>query len=169
MDSISEIYDEYVSNVYNIALHYVRNVPDAEEITQDVFLKINASKDSFKEDSKLSTWIHRIAVNTALDYLRKQNATKRRFILSMENAVLPAHTDHRHPGLALEDKESLETIMEIINELPNNQKTAVILHKIEGMSQQETAAIMKRSEKSVESLIGRARKKIKEKLDSSEG
>lgn len=169
MNSISEIYDEYVSNVYNIALHYVRNVPDAEEITQDVFLKINASKDSFKEDSKLSTWIHRIAVNTALDYLRKQNATKRRFILSMENAVLPAHSDYRHPGIELENKESLEAIMGIVNELPNNQKTAVILHKVEGMSQQETAAIMKRSEKSVESLIGRARKKIKEKLDSSEG
>lgn len=165
MDRISEIYDDYVSSVYNIALHYVRSVPDAEEITQDVFLKINESLETFNEDSKLSTWIHRIAVNTALDFLRKQNAKKRRFILSMDNAVLPAHTDHSHPGIQLENKESLEAIMKIVNELPNNQKTAVILHKIEGMSQQETAEIMQRSEKSVESLIGRARKKIKENLD----
>tara|TARA_B100000508_G_scaffold55003_2_gene42622 strand:- start:23829 stop:24326 length:498 start_codon:yes stop_codon:yes gene_type:complete len=165
VSSISEIYDEHVERVFNIALHYVRNSADAEEVTQDVFLKVNESLDKFEKKSKLSTWIHRITVNTSLDHLRKQHANKRRFILSMENAVLPAHTDHSHPGIHLEEKESLELIMSIINELPNNQKTAVILHKIEGMSQQETAKIMKRSEKSVESLIGRARKKIKEILD----
>lgn len=169
MIKISKIYDEYASRVYNIALHYVRHIPDAEEITQDVFIKIHESIENFNQDSQLATWIHRITVNTALDHLRKQNARKRRFILSMDNAVLPASTDHVHPGIQLEGKESLGALMDIINELPNTQKTAVILHKIEGLSQQETAEIMERSTKSVESLIARARHTIKEKLGKERG
>jgi RNA polymerase sigma-70 factor (ECF subfamily) len=164
MIHISMLYDEYATRVYNLSLHYVRNIPDAEEITQDVFLKIHNSLSDFNQEAEIGTWIHRITVNTALDHLRKQNAKKRRFILSMDNAVLPASTNHVHPGIQLEEKESIKALMDIINELPNNQKTAIILHKIEGLSQRETALIMKRSVKSVESLIGRARIIIKEKL-----
>ena len=86
-----------------------------------------------------------------------------------DDSVLLANSDFIHPGIQLEEREALIGVMKIINELPNEQKTAVILNKIEGLSQLETAKIMKKSEKSVESLIGRARKKIKEKLQTREG
>lgn len=167
--SFDEIYDEHEKGVFNIALHYVRNISDAEEITQDVFVKVYEGFEKFSGDSKISTWLHRIAINVSIDFLRKQNAQKRSFMISMNDAVLPARSDYIHPGIQLEEKESLIETMRIINELPNQQKTAVILHKIEGLSQLETAKIMKKSEKSVESLIGRARKKLQEKIKENEG
>ena len=167
--SFDEIYDEHEKGVFNIALHYVRNISDAEEITQDVFVKVYEGFEKFSGDSKISTWLHRIAINVSIDFLRKQNAQKRSFMISMNDAVLPARSDYIHPGIQLEEKESLIETMRIINELPNHQKTAVILHKIEGLSQLETAKIMKKSEKSVESLIGRARKKLQEKIKENEG
>lgn len=169
MFTFDEIYAEHEKRVFNIALHYVRNVSDAEEITQDVFLKVYQKFEQFKEESKLFTWIHRIAVNSSIDHLRKFNSQKRRFVIVMSDTVLPAHSNYIHPGVQLEEKEALIETMKIVNELPNQQKTAVILHKIEGLSQEETAKIMKKSEKSIESLIGRARKKIKEKLNKNEG
>jgi RNA polymerase sigma factor (sigma-70 family) len=169
VNSFEEIYDEHETRVFNIALHYVRNISDAEEITQDVFLKVYERLHKFKEQSTFSTWIHRITVNSSIDHLRKQQAQKRSFIVSMNDALLPAKSDFIHPGIQLEEKESLRATMKIVNELPNQQKTAVILHKIEGLSQQKTAEIMKKSEKSIESLIGRARKTIKDKLENSEG
>lgn len=167
--SFDELYDEHEKRVFNIALHYVRNTSDAEEITQDVFIKVFERFVKFSGKAALSTWIHRIAINTSIDFLRKQNAQKRRFVISMNDAVLPARSDYIHPGIQLEEKESLLETMRIINELPNQQKTAVILHKIEGLSQLETAKIMKKSEKSIESLIGRARKTIQEKIIENEG
>lgn len=169
VNSFEEIYDVHETRVFNIALHYVRNISDAEEITQDVFLKVYNRLHKFKEQSALSTWIHRITVNSSIDHLRKQNAQKRSFIISINDNVLPAKSNFIHPGIQLEEKESLQATMNIINDLPNQQKTAVILHKIEGLSQQKTAEIMKKSEKSIESLIGRARKTIKEKLEENEG
>lgn len=147
MNSFEEIYDAHEIRVFNIALHYVRNVSDAEEITQDVFLKVHERLNKFKEQSALSTWIHRITVNSSIDHLRKQQAQKRSFLISMNDSILPAKSDYIHPGIQLEDKESLQSTMKIVNELPNQQKTAIILHKIEGFSQQETAKIMKKQEK----------------------
>jgi RNA polymerase sigma-70 factor (ECF subfamily) len=108
-------------------------------------------------------------VNASIDQLRKQQAQKRRFVISMADEVLHASSDCIHPGIQMEQKETMAATMKVINELPNQQKTAVILHKIEGLTQQETAKIMNKSEKSVESLIGRARRKIKERFENSEG
>jgi RNA polymerase sigma-70 factor (ECF subfamily) len=169
MSSFDDIYEEHEKSVFNIALHFVRNISDAEEITQDVFLKVYLGYENFKNQSKLSTWIHRITVNSSIDYLRKKNAEKRRFVISMSDAILPANSNYIHPGIQLEQKEALEEILKVINELPNQQKTAIILHKIEGLSQLKTAKIMNKSVKSVESLIGRARKKIKENIQKAKG
>jgi len=69
----------------------------------------------------------------------------------------------------MEDQEALEQLFKHINTLPNNQKTALVLKVIEGLSQKEIAAIMETSVKSVEALLARARKNLKKKIDSSEG
>jgi len=58
--------------VYNLALHYVQNIQDAEEITQDVFVSVYQSLAKFKESSTISTWIYRIAINKSLDYIKSK-------------------------------------------------------------------------------------------------
>ncbi len=160
--------------MYNLALQYVQNMEDAEEITQDVFLSIYQSIDSFREESKLSTWIYRITINKSIDLINKRNRKKRfAFLTSLfnsENDKLTHEPIHfNHPGVQLENKEALQNLFELINQLPEKQKTALIFTKIEQKSQLETAEIMELSPKAVESLLHRAKVNLQKKLQNIEG
>ena len=172
--TFEEIYKQYNSLVYNLALHYVQNAEDAQEITQDVFVSIHQSLHSFQSNSAPSTWVYRIAINKSLDFLKAQKRKKRfAFIISLfrpNSAGQPPDAPEKlHPGILLEQKESLQRLLDKINELPDNQKTALILHKIEQKTQAEVGEIMNLSPKAVESLIQRAKTNLSKKLDSSEG
>jgi RNA polymerase sigma-70 factor (ECF subfamily) len=160
--------------VFNLALNYVQNVEDAEEITQDVFVSVYQSLHSFQENSSLSTWMYRITINKSLDFLKSKQRKKRFALLTSlffdNNNDLKHHPpEYNHPGVLLEHKEALGKLFKVINELPNKQKTALILHKIEQKSQAEVAEIMNISLKAAESLIQRAKTNLSKKLDNSEG
>lgn len=168
------IYDEYKGMVYNLALHYVQNTEDAQEITQDVFVSVYQSLDSFQQMAAISTWMYRITINKSLDFLKAKKRKKRfAFITSLffnDSTELRHHPqEHGHPGILLEDKEAIEAIFNKINTLPENQKTALILHKIEQKSQVEVAEIMNISAKAVESLIQRAKNNLSKKINETEG
>ena len=74
MQDTSYFYNKYKSLVYNVALNYTGNKEDAEEITQDVFVKIFKTRSSFNNKSKIETWIYRITINASLDYLKSKNS-----------------------------------------------------------------------------------------------
>ena len=160
--------------VFNLSLQYVQNYEDAQEITQDVFLTVYQSISTFKEKSKLSTWIYRITINKSLDFIKAKQRKKRFGFLTsyfFENSGDIKHDtpSFNHPGIQLENKESLEIIFYHINQLPANQKTALILSKIDHKTQAEIAEIMNISTKAVESLIQRAKSNLSKKLNLSEG
>lgn len=169
-----EIYNTFSKQVFNLALQYVQNIEDAEEITQDVFVSIHKSLDSFQYQSKHSTWIYRITINKSLDFI-KAKKTKKRFAyitsLFHKDEVTLKHdkTNFNHPGIILEDKEALEKVFQLINELPDNQKTAIILSRIESKSQKEIAEIMQLTVKAVESLLQRAKNNLTKNLNDNEG
>lgn len=172
--NLEELYTKHSKQVFNLALQYVQNREEAEEITQDVFVKVYQGMASFKHDSKVSTWIYRIAINTSLDYIKAKKRKKRFGIFtslfhSESNEIKYETVSFEHPGVALEQKEATAKIFEFINELPENQKTALILNKIEHKSQAEIAEIMQLSPKAVESLIQRAKANLDKNLKSSEG
>ncbi len=162
--TFEEIYNEHHKMVYNLALQYVQNIEDAEEITQDVFVKVFDNLNAFREQSSLKTWINRISINQSLDFLKAKNAQKRNFIssiFSLNDADLKFEpTNFNHPGIELERKEGYQKIFEAINRLSDNQKTVIILLKIENRSQAETAEIMNLNIKAVESLFQRAKKNL---------
>ncbi|MGV9002811.1 RNA polymerase sigma factor [Flavobacterium sp.] len=161
------LYQTYNLLVYNVALQYVQNVEDAEEITQDVFVKVHHSYKGFNQKSSHKTWIYRITVNQSLDFIKKKNSQKRFFIFGTrsnhEHEYLNA-SSFEHPGIALENKEESALLFKVINTLPTNQKTAFILSKIDGLSNPEVSEIMEMSISAVESLIFRAKNSLKEKL-----
>ena len=72
-----------------------------------------------------------------------------------------------HPGVELENKEAIQELMNLIQELPDNQKTALILKSIEGLSGKEIAEVMKLSEKAIESLLSRAKQSLKQKINQA--
>ena len=162
--TFEEIYFEHYKMVFNLALQYVQNTEDAEEITQDVFVKIFDNLNSFKKQSSLKTWIYRMAINQSLDFIKAKNAQKRNFLSSIfsinDSNFKFQPSNFNHPGIELEQKEACQKIFEAINHLSDNQKTALILLKIEDKSQAETAEIMNLKVKALESLFQRAKNNL---------
>lgn len=161
--------DEYSGKVYNTCISLLRNKEDAEDVTQEAFTAIYLSLDSFNGGSKLSTWIYSIAINKSKEFLRKKTRKKRSgFMTTLEkddsHFVPEATIEYDHPGVKLEDKERTQILFKAIDQLADNQKTAYTLHKIDGVSYTEIAEIMELSVSSVESLMFRAKKKLKELL-----
>jgi len=157
-----DIYFTHKNLVYNLALQYVQNAEDAQEIAQDVFVAVYNMIDSFRGESSISTWVYRITINKSLDYLKAKKRKKRfAYITSIfynDNNELNFDTPNfNHPGVLLEDKEALKHLFALINQLSDNQRTVLILSIIEQKSQQEIAEIMSLSVKAVESLLQRAK------------
>lgn len=163
-ENFEQIYNNHVKQVYNLALQYVQNAEDAEEITQDVFVNVHQQLQNFRAEANLSTWIYRIAVNKSLDFLKGKKRKKRFGLFSVfTSANEPAHFDH--PGVLMEYEEETKLLFQLINDLPDNQKTALILQKIEGKTMLEVAEIMEISPKALESLLQRAKTNLLKKMN----
>ena len=165
--AFSIIYHEHYQMVYQMAFHYLQNVEDAEEITQDVFVQVYQSMAKFEGKSTLKTWIYRISINKSLDYIKYKNSKKRGFIFgnkSQNEKELEHITTHDQAESTLIELEKTAVLYKVIYELPSNQKTAFILSKIEGLSHAEIAEIMEVSISSVESLVFRSKKTLQHKL-----
>lgn len=167
--ALESLFSIYKDKVFNTAISYLQNKEDAEELTQDVFVEIFNSANKFKGDSSLSTWIYRITVNKSLDTLR-YNKRKKRFavitsIFSSQTGELSIdQPDFYHPEIEMDLKERSRILFNAIDKLPVNQKTAFILSKIESLSYIEISDVMKLSVSSVESLLFRAKKNLKNEL-----
>ncbi len=162
-----ELVAAYQDRVYNTCLGLLQNEEDAEECAQDVFIEVYRSVDSFRGESKLSTWIYRIATTKSLEVIRKRKRLKRfAFLKSITgdqgDDVQVAGFDH--PGVLLEQKENAQALFQAIGQLPESQRVAFTLHKVEGLPYQEICEVMELSLSSVESLMFRARKNLQKTL-----
>ncbi len=166
--SFAALVEQCQDMVYNTALSIVQNEVDAEDITQDVFIEVYEGLEGFKKESKLSTWIYRITVNKSLDLLKKRERVKHggllKRIFSLEEKDEPASFEH--PGVQLDKKESSKALFAALKKLPNNQQVAFTLHKIEGLTQRDTAEIMETTVEAVESLLTRAKTNLRKHLET---
>ncbi len=163
------IVETWQNMVYNTAIGIVQNAEDAEDITQEVFVQVHQSVSSFKGDSKFSTWLYRIAITKSLDHERRKKRKKRfafvRSLFGAENEESLHPPDFNHPGVALDKKEDAATLFKSISKLPENQRIAFTLHKMEGLSYQEVSEVMKTTLSSVESLMHRAKSNLRKSLE----
>ena len=161
-----KIYHEYYPKI----LQYLTRMAgpnDVEDLAQDVFDKINKGLDGFRGKSKLSTWVYRIATNTAIDRSRSaayQHATKH---VSMEagadhdpDGVLEDHQPHSTDQLVIR-KEMSDCIHEYIDKLPPDYKTVVVLRELEGLANKEIAEILDITLDNVKIRLHRARANLK--------
>ncbi|HTD93620.1 MAG TPA: sigma-70 family RNA polymerase sigma factor [Chitinophagaceae bacterium] len=162
------IVETWQNMVYNTALGIVQNAEDAEDIAQEVFVQVYQSISSFKGDSKFSTWLYRIAITKSLDHERHKKRKKRfAFVKSLfgeESQIMIHPPDFNHPGVVMDKKEEAARLFNAISRLPENQRIAFTLHKMEGLSYQEVSDVMKTTISSVESLMHRARTNLKKTL-----
>ncbi|HEY2721452.1 MAG TPA: RNA polymerase sigma factor [Chitinophagaceae bacterium] len=166
--AFKEIVGTWQNMVYNTAIGILQNAEDAEDVAQDVFVQVYESVKNFKAESKFSTWLYRITVSKALDHLRRKKRKKRfayiQSLFGVNNEVIIERPDFQHPGVTLDNKERAAVLFKAIDQLPENQKIAFTLHKLEGLSYQEISEVMKTSVSSVESLMHRAKNNLKKWL-----
>lgn len=164
------IVDAYQNMVYNTCLAIVKSEEDAEDIAQEVFVQVYQSIKSFKGESKLSTWIYRIATTKSLDHERKKKRKKRfgfvKSIFGEDSEIIINPPDFNHPGVALDKKENAAKLFKAIDKLPENQRIAFLLNKVEGLSYQEVSQVLQVSVSSIESLLHRAKNNLRKILES---
>ena len=166
-DAFAVLVNQYKNRIYNTVLGFVQNFEDTEDLTQDVFIKVFENIGQFKGDADLGTWIYRIAVTQSVDFIRKNNRKKRAATvlswLGFEKDINHPQ-EFNHPGVVAENKEQAAILFKAIAQLPENQKSAFVLQKVEGLSVQQIAAIMKSTQSAVESLLSRARANLQKIL-----
>ncbi|MCP5103245.1 MAG: RNA polymerase sigma factor, partial [bacterium] len=167
--AFKQLVELYQDRVFATCYRFLLNRQDIEDIAQEVFIEIYRSISTFKEQSKLSTWIYRIAVTKSLDLIRKTKRKKRfapvksLFGLQEEGKDIPDPKSN-DPQRNLEQTEGLRILKEAIDTLPENQRIAFTLSKCEGFGNKEITEIMGCSLSSVESLMHRAKKNLRKKL-----
>jgi RNA polymerase sigma-70 factor, ECF subfamily len=155
---------KYQSRVTNLVSRFVRNPSDALDVTQEAFLKAYRALPNFRGDSAFYTWLYRIAVNTAKNYLAMQ---ARRPIETSEDVLDfeqsegdNALKDHDTPEHLLLTDEIQATVVTAIEGLPGDLRTAIMLREVEGLSYEEIATVMDCPIGTVRSRIFRAREAI---------
>lgn len=166
--AFKELVIQFQDRVFNTALGLLQQHTEAEDIAQEVFIQVFRSIEKFKGNSLLSTWIYRITVTKSLDHLRSKKRKKRFGFLSNlfgdNNLPLYEPEDFNHPGVLQENKEDAAILFKMIEQLPENQRTAFILNKIEELSYGEIAAILNTTTSAVDSLLQRAKQHLRKKL-----
>ncbi len=160
-EAFKELVHTYERMVYNTVLGIVQQEQEAEDIAQEVFIQVYTSIGGFRADAKLSTWIYRIATTKALDWERKKTAKKRMgnllSIFNRNNEQQYDAPDFNHPGVQLEKKEAAAILFKALKQLPENQRVAFVLLKMEGLNYEETSEIMQTTVKAVEAYMHRAK------------
>ena len=168
--AFKQLVENYQKLVVTTCFGLVHNMNDAEDIAQDVFIEVFRSVDKFRADSKLSTWLYRIAVNRSLNFIRDNK--RRKWFWSFEDAAKNksnpfekiTHGTSENPEYELENNQRAQMLHQAIDSLPKNQRVAFTLNKYEDLSYNEISEIMDLSKSSVESLIHRAKINLQKKL-----
>lgn len=161
--------DSWQNMVYNTALGILQNQEDAEDVAQEVFVQVFQSVHTFKGDAKLSTWLYRITLSKAMDHIRRKKRKKRfAFVKSLfgeQGELIEDPPVFQHPGTQLDQKEMSAVLFKAIEQLPDSQRIAFTLHKVEGLSYQEVSEVMENTVSAVESLLHRAKANLRKWLE----
>ncbi|MDD3284752.1 MAG: RNA polymerase sigma factor [Patescibacteria group bacterium] len=145
-ESLDILIKNYFSNIYNFVYNFVYNKTEAEDITQDIFVKMWKNIKKFNQDKNFKSWLFVIAKNTAIDFLRK----KKSFVFSEfdneegDNILLETIKDEDLiPDEILEKKDLKELLNNAISKLSLSYRTVIILHHVEEMTFREISEILK--------------------------
>jgi RNA polymerase sigma-70 factor (ECF subfamily) len=171
-DAFSRLLDAYAPRIVNFAYRYTGSSADADDLAQEVFLRVYRAKDTYEPKAKFSTWLYRIATNVCLDYKKKGKSDALRYAAPEfcrttegdDTEVEPANPAEKRIEETLEQEDADAAVRAALASLPDNQRLALTLKVYEDRSYEEIAAIVNCSVSAVESLIFRARQSLKQKL-----
>lgn len=158
VEAYSHIIEKYKNSVFGLIYKYTNDYTETQDIAQEVFIKVYKRLDNFKFQSKLSTWIYRIATNSCIDWDRKTKhyAFPIDQLVIMDNGIQPeAH-------MILEEQRAY--VRSIVNSMPEKYKLLIAMYHFHNLKYKEISDILEIPEKTVETRLYRARGLIKKKL-----
>jgi RNA polymerase sigma-70 factor (ECF subfamily) len=169
--SFQLLIERYQDRLFGLVRHYTKSAVEIEDIVQDTFIKVYRKLESFQHQSSFSTWIYRITVNTALDFLKRSG---RNPVQSVEDPEMlgstadgPNASGAGHlaaPDANLQREEIAQITQRVLAELPEIFRTVLVLREFEDLSYQEMAEVLSISIGTVESRLFRARARFKDAL-----
>ena len=168
--AFSYLVEKYRRPMMNFMYRMVHNAAVAEDLAQEVFLRVYRSRESYEASAKFTTWLYRIATNLAVNHARDSRHERPEHMVSLdepdENTGLAI--DVPDGSLSAEEllvrRERMVAIRQHVNELPERQKIAVIMHKYQQMDYREISEVLKLSESATKSLLFRAYETLREQL-----
>jgi RNA polymerase sigma-70 factor (ECF subfamily) len=159
-----ELVQRYQDPVFGMALRFVGGRGDADDVAQEVFLRVYRGLDGFKGDAKFSTWLYRITFNLCTDWLRRnKRADRRAATIEEADEVADARVNLEEGVLA---KESRDSVRRALDRLDERYRDVVILLYYQKMSYEQIASVLGLPVKTVETRLYRARKMLRESLES---
>jgi len=167
----SDIYNEYQRSIYGYLLRLTENEAEAEDLTQETFIRAHRGLSNFRGESSLKTWLYRIASNIYLDYTRKSSTRKGKSTTTLDEKLVEydhwADEESAKPEQIAEQSEMSSCVQDYIEALPDNYKTVLILHDEEGLKLCEIAEIIGCSENNAKIRLRRAREKLRTILNTA--
>lgn len=165
----TELVENHQRMVYQLAFHLLGDKEEALDLSQDVFLTVFRMLDRFRGQSALRTWIYRIVVNQARN---RQRWWRRRYrsaqvpldVHVSEHGELPSPVDDCGPEKLLRQKEQADRVWQALRELPFDQRTALVLREIDGLSYEEIGYSLNVAVGTVKSRLARARQLLRAEL-----
>ena len=173
--AVHELAERYGSRIFQLALRHMKNREDAEEVTQDVLMKVYRKVGAFRGDAALSSWIYRITFNTAMSRLRNTRMARaaeqeRDRAMAAAAALDQPRTPRQTADWSqIPDELMLRTqlrhaVAEAIRELPEIYRAPVMLRDIEGLSTEEASSRLKLKDQTLKSRLHRGRLMLRERL-----
>jgi len=162
--------EKYRRPIVSFMYRMARNTAAAEDLAQEVFLRVYRSRDSYEASAKFTTWLYRIATNLAVNYARDTRHERPEVTVSLDEPDEETGTTFELPdgGLNAEQmmvrRERMQAIRRKVEALPEQQRLAVIMHKYQQMDYKQIAEVLKRSESATKSLLFRAYETLREQL-----
>jgi RNA polymerase sigma-70 factor (ECF subfamily) len=157
------LFRDYYGKVYRVILRLVEDPSDAEELTQETFLKVQAHITELRRPESFSSWVYRIAANTALDFLRRSSIPGRRELAQVSLEERKGNVSvSSSPESSLDKAESISCVRQYADQLPEQYRLVLVLHDLEGMSMAEVADVMGSSLGATKVRLHRARKRFAE-------
>jgi RNA polymerase sigma-70 factor, ECF subfamily len=169
--AVAELASSYGPKVYQLALRQLRNREDAEEVAQDVLLKVCRKIDAFRGDSALSSWIYRITFNTAMSRLRNARARAEGADESLDHGGNGGRLERRDVAdwSSMADEHVLRgelrrKLLKAVLELPAIYRAPIVLRDLQGLTTEEASAVLRVRDQTLKSRLHRGRVILRQKL-----
>lgn len=162
--AFSMLIENHERFVFNVVYRITGNAEDARDVSQEAFIKAFKNFESYDESSAFSTWLYRIAVNTAIDYIRKR---KKENSISFEDYIVDEKNQKGDSGIEEKviSKEGVKNIISAVNMLDDEFKTVIVLRDMEGMDYKEISDITGLPLGTVKSRLSRGRGKLRQMIE----